>query len=183
MNNSLSDFPVLDYGRLTETLKQPKSDAELFQAIVNTPFEYKVETALMFLGIIVLLLVNKETGKIDRVALSNTDMAQSTTSVSMVPFEEIKIESDHPENIIAEAIRSGRIQTTTDWKVLFEPVLTPEQARINQASAGIAYSAVYPLKARDGGAIIFSYFQYAEQIGDIQKQFMKKYAALVDSVL
>ncbi len=183
MNRSLSDFPVLDYGRLTETLKQPKSDAELFQAIVNTPFEYKVETALMFLGIIVLLLVNKETGKIDRVALSSTDMAQSTTNVSVVPFEEIKIASDHPENIIAEAIRSAKTQDTTDWKFLFDPALTPDQARINQASAGIAYSAVYPLQARGGGALIFSYFQYQQDIGDAQRQFMEKYAALVDSVL
>ena len=86
-------------------------------------------------------------------------------------------------SIIAKAIHAGMYQDTTDWKFLFEPALTPAQAHINQANAGIAYSAVFPLKARDGGAMIFSYFQYIDSIGKNQIEFMQRYSALVDSRL
>jgi hypothetical protein len=161
-----------------------RNDAELFRAIVNTPFlQIKMETALMFLGIVVFLQVNKTTGNIDRIALSNTELAKNTTNVSSVPFHDIKIPADHPENIISRALQTGQPQDTTDWKFLFEPAMTPEQARINQASGGIAYSAVYPLKARNGGALIFSYFQYLSEIGESQHEFMRTYAAIVDKHL
>jgi len=130
------------------------------------------------------LLANPKTGKIDRVALSNTELAKNTTDVSYVPFEKIKIPLNDPENIIAKAIRSGQPQDTTDWKYLFTPAMTAEQARINQASGGIAYSAVYPLiGARDGGAMIFSYFQYMSNIGQSQKDFMKHYSQLAANSL
>jgi hypothetical protein len=139
--------------------------------------------AFLFLGIVVLLQVNKKTGEIDRVALSNTELAKNTTDVSYKKFDEIKIPLDDKTNIIATAIQTGEPQETDDWQYLFTPVLTPEQARINQASGGIAYSAVYPLKSRDGGALIFSHFQYSENIGTPQHEFMEKYTALVDEAL
>lgn len=174
-----ADYPTLD-----RVLSSAETDGDLFNLIVNSPFEHdKVQTNFLFLGIIVLLQVNKKTGTIDRIALSNTDFAKRTTDVSAVPFQDIKIRLDEPENIVALAIRSNKVEDTTDWKFLFEPALTPEQARINQANAGIAYSAVYPLKARDGGALIFSYFQYKDMIGDNQHEFMEKYAKLVDEKL
>ena len=170
--------------KLAAALSVPtKSDAELFQLIVDTPFRFKLEAAFLFLGITVLLLANKKTGMIDRVALSNTELAVNTTKVSSVPFKEIKIPLSHLDNIIAKAIESGRPQETTDWENLFAPALTPEQARINQASAGVAYSAVYPLKARDGGAMIFSFYQYSNKIGAPQHDFIKAYAELVSARL
>lgn len=180
MTDPVQDEPKLDYAELQRTLEAVQGgDGELFHAIVNTPFEHPVETAFLFLGIIVLLIVNKETGNIDRVALSNTELAKNTTDVSYVPFSEIKIPADDPENIIAKAIRSGEPQDTTDWKFLFTPALTADQARLNQASGGIAYSAVYPLQCRNGGAMIFSYFQYMHNIGEAQRAFMKSYSELV----
>lgn len=180
---SPSSHPRIDFQTIQKQLASSKNDHELFNTVVNAPFQYKVETAFLFLGIIVLLLVNKETGTIDRIALSDTELAKNTTEVSVVPFKEIKINVDHPENIIAQAIQTGEPRDTTDWKYLFMPALTSEQARINQASAGIAYSAVYPLKARDGGALIFSYFQYQQQIGEDQRDFMRNYADIVTSAL
>jgi len=179
-----SPHPTIDYDVLEQLLQGAKDDAELFKLVVNAPFDtYKVETAFLFLGIVVLLLVNIETGNIDRVALSNTELAKNTTDVSYVPFEEIKIPADQTVNIIARAIQTGEMQDTTDWKFLFTPALTPEQARINQASGGIAYSAVYPLKARDGGAMIFSFFQYPEKLGNEQHEFMRNYAKIVNRQL
>lgn len=180
---SAAKHPRIDLQDLKKQLAQATNDQELFARIVDAPFDYKVETAFLFLGIIVLLLVNKDTGTIDRIALSDTDLAKNTTDVSVIPFKEIKINVDHVENIIAQAINSGEPRDTTDWKYLFIPALTPDQARINQASAGIAYSAVYPIKARDGGALIFSYYQYEQDIGPAQRTFMKAYAALVTAAL
>lgn len=171
------DFRVAEQAFIKAT-----SDEELYRAIVNTPFtDYKVQTTLMFLGIVVLLQVNPKTGNIDRVALSNTELAKNTTDVSYVPFEQIKIPADDQENIIAKAIQTSKPQDTTDWKFLFTPALSAEQARLNQASGGIAYSAVYPLSARHGGAMIFSYFQYQHNVGEVQHSFMKQYAQLVSS--
>lgn len=181
---SPSDSPVIDYPKLEQALAEPTIDADLFRAIVNAPFDHlKVETAFLFLGIVVFLQVDKVSGMIKRIALSNTDLARNTTDVSAVPFEDILIPLDHEENIISKAIRTGQYQDTTDWKFLFEPALKPDEARINQASAGIAYSAVFPLPARDGGAMIFSYFQYASNIGRAQQEFMAKYADLVSARL
>jgi hypothetical protein len=175
----------INYNTLRELLSGAKTDAELTHAIVNAPMEhFKVEAAFLFLGIIVLLTVNKKTGTIDRIALSDTALAEATQKVSVKRFEDIKIPLDYQKNIIANAIQTNEPQDTTDWRFLFEPALTKEEARINQANAGIAYSAVYPLKdVGDGAAMIFSYFQYPENIGDSQKQFMEKYTKLVAEAL
>jgi hypothetical protein len=170
----------IDYSDMHEMLQHAANKSELFDLAVNTPFvEYAMQTNFLFLGIIVLLLVNKKTGMIDRVALSNTDLAKRTTDVSVVPFNEIKIGIDEPDNIIAQAIRSGEMKDTTDWKFLFTPSLTAAEARINQANAGIAYSAVLPIEVGDGGALIFSYYQYPELIGKTQHDFMNKYSQFV----
>lgn len=182
-NIATTNLHAIDYEVLKKQLAITNTDAELFNAIVNVPFDYKVETAFFFLGIIVLLQVNKKDGTIERKALSNTELAKNTTEVSVVPFSEIKIPVDYTKNIIADAIASNEPRDTIDWRFLFEPALTAEEARINQASAGVAYSAVYPLKARDGGALIFSYYQYKSEIGQSQKDFMQKYSTLVDKQL
>jgi hypothetical protein len=176
--------PQIDYVQIKQTLSEASHKQELYQLIVNSPFDYRVASAHLFLGIVVLLFANRETGNIDRIALSETELAKNTTDVSYVPFNQIKIPLDHPENIIAQAIKTGKHQDTTDWKFLFEPALTAEQARINQASGGIAYSAVYPLLGvKGGGAMIFSYFQYVNNIGPAQHEFMQQYSGLVSSVL
>lgn len=183
ISNDLGEGLVIDFDRLRQTLSETPGD-KLFVALVNTPFQVnKIETAFLFLGIIVLLKVDREEGVINRIALSDTELASRTTQVSSVPFSDIKIPLDHSENIIAKAIQTGKPQDTTDWKFLFEPALKPDQARINQASAGIAYSAVYPLKERDGGALIFSFYQYPQEIGSSQEKFMQRYTALVDKIL
>src|SRR6185437_14407139 len=151
---------------LNRRLDAARSDKELFEAIVNAPFHDKAKTAVLGLGIVVLLLVNTETGNIDRVALSNTELARGTTDISVKPFRAIKIPLGYKANFIAKAIRRGRYQQTSDWQYLFAPALTPEEARLNQAGGGIACSFIYPLtNARNGGALIFSYFINLDRIG------------------
>ena len=179
-NSMKAAITTIDYENMHQMLKNASDETELFELIVNAPFkQYTVQTTFLFLGIIVLLLVNKETGTIDRVALSNTDLAKRTTDVSVRPFSEIKIDINDQHNIIAEAIRTGKMMGTNDWEDLFTPSLNGDEARVNQSSAGIAYSAVYPLNIEDGGALIFSYYQYPELIGDAQRDFMDKYSHFV----
>jgi hypothetical protein len=178
-----SNQPAIHYDSLREELKNANSDGKLFAAIVNAPYKFPLETTYLFLGIVVLLQVNLKTKTIDRIALSDTELAKNTTAVSVVPFKSIKIPLSDPANIIAMAIDHNEPQDTTDWKFLFQPALTAQEARINQASGGIAYSAVYPLKSRNGGALIYSYYQYQGQIGKKQQEFMKRYSAIVDQAL
>jgi hypothetical protein len=168
-----------DYPAIEKALLVTDTDTELFTVIVNTPFTYKVKTTFLGLGILVLLLANKNNGTIDRIALSNNELAEGTKYMSVKKFEDIRIPLDYTRNIIAKAIKTGKWQSTTDWRYLFEPELSPEEARLNQAGGGIACSVVYPLiGARDGGAMIFSYYKRANEIGDDQHEFMQKYSSL-----
>jgi hypothetical protein len=179
MPTPLTPLDSIDFDQIEKALSVSENDSALFDAIVNTPFQHPVDMALLFLGIVVFLQVNKSTGTIDRISLSKTEPAELTKRKSAKKFEDIKIPVNYPDNIIAKAIQSNEPQSTTDWQYLFAPALTPEEARFNQADGGIAFSAVYPLPARDGGALIFSYFQYSEEIGEAQRSFMKKYSELV----
>jgi hypothetical protein len=173
----------MDYDKLKKSLTAAKDDLGLFRVIVNAPFDQKLEAAFMFLGILVLLLVNKETGTIDRIVMSDNEMTDNINKVSVVPFKKITIPFGDKDNIIARALATGIPQDTADWRFIYSPVLNPVQARINQASSGISYSAVYPLEVRDGGALIFSYYLYGGHVGNKQLEFMKKYTKLVTSVL
>jgi hypothetical protein len=174
-----------DYRALEALLADARTAPKLHQTIVNAPFEFRAATAFIFLGIVVLLLVDEKTGTIDRIALSDTVHADATQEVSAKPFSDIRIPLDESENLIARVVRSGKPDGTGDWSGLFAPELTPEQARINQASGGIGYSAVYPLSAggKRKGAMIFSYYQYPEAIAEAQTQFMQTYTALVSQRL
>lgn len=173
-----------DYSKIKNILEAADSDKKLFHAITNAPFHDKLQTGLIFLGIVVLLLVNKKTGMIDRIAVTDNELAAGTKKMSAKKFEDIKIPVDNNQNIIAKAIKTGIPQDTHDWKYLFTPALSPQDARFNQAGGGIGYSAVYPLNdVRDGGALIFSYFQYPAGIGPAQKKFMQTYSRLATEAL
>ncbi len=172
------------YGQLDKILSGCNTKDDLLQAVVDAPFRYQMEMTKFSLGIIVLLLANTKDGLIHRVALSSTELAAAAKNVSAKRFEDIKIPLDYPSNIIAEAIRTQQPQRTVDWKYLFAPALTAEEARLNQAGGAIACSAVHPLHdVGDGGAIIYSYYQYPEYLGESQKTFMERYTELVSDRL
>ena len=174
----------VDFEHLRQSLGAAKSDKELFSTIVNAPFKFKVDQALIFLGIIVLLLVNKKTKTIDRIAISENDLAAQTKLRSAKRFEDIKIPLGHPTNILAQALETGKPKGTSDWQYLFVPELSAQDSRFNQIEGGIGYSAVYPMPAaREGAALIFSYYQYPEKIGKPQREFMRNYSTLVAEYL
>jgi hypothetical protein len=164
---------------LTET--PPK---RLPSAIVNEPFKYRLDMVAMGIGIIVFLVADPKSGNIERVSLSRTRLAEGTVRMSDKKFEDISIPVGHRQNIIAKAIAEQAPQMTEDWKYLFIPALTAEQARMNQAGGGIAGSFVYPVHIAEGdAALIFSYYKYMEKVGDSERQFMHSYASVVGEAL
>lgn len=168
---------------LEQTLMNARSQSDLLKAIVNAPFSDQLLCVNLDLGIIVLLLVNKSTNTIDRVALSDTDLAKGAVRVSAKPFHEIHIPRFAKNNSIVEALDTGRYKITQDWKTLFAPVLTPEQARQNQQGASIECSLVWPLTVLDGGALIFSFYQPMEHISESHLAFVRHYAKIVEKSL
>lgn len=181
----LSKVTDKDYlGLLENFLSKPKNDKRLFQAVVDAPFQNKQKVTGMGLGIVVLLLVNKETNTVDRIALSDTYHAIGAVKMTEKPFRNIKIPVSYDQNIIIKAIKTGKPQETEDWKYLFIPDLSPESARFNQAGADIKWSAVYPLiGARDGGALIFSYYHSPADATTAHHSFMQAYSSLAASRL
>jgi hypothetical protein len=187
MAEGVSLESTIDYTAIEGALSNA-SDENLHYSVVNAPFDYPVFAASLFLGIVVLLLVDKATGTINRIAITDNMHAERAKRRSAKRFEEIKIPLNHQENIIAKAINSGEPQFTVDWHYLFVPELTSDQARFNQADSGIGFSAVYPVKSglirtKAVGALIFSYYQFPEKVGRQQRNFMRKYAEIVSRVL
>jgi hypothetical protein len=173
------------FQKLEELLKHATGNKQdIYQSVVNAPFSDKRRAVLLGLGIVVLLLVNKKTRTIDRIALSDTELAKGAVRMSVKPFHDIKIPIDYKGNFIAEAIRSDRYQQTSDWQYLFAPALDIEEARLNQAGAGIGCSFVYPLvDMNPGGALIFSYYITLDKIQKEHHDFMWKYAKLISKLL
>lgn len=169
--------------RIKPQLKPDQTKAELHQSIVNAPFTDVSKVVSLDLGIVVLLLINKKTNMLDRVALADTEMANGAVAMSVKPFKEIKIPADYTENILVKAIQTGKAQKTDDWQYLFIPDLTPKEARFNQAGAGIECSVAYPLDIPDGGALIFSYYQPPHNITELHESFMEHYASMVSESL
>jgi hypothetical protein len=172
------------YALLRELLNSTRSDKELFETIVNGPFTDRRRSALLGLGILSLLLVDKKTKTIRRVAVSDTDFARGAARMASKPYKDIQIPLGYKGNFVAEAVRSERYQQTSDWRYLFAPDISPEEARLNQASAGIACSFIYPLGyARAGGALVFSYYLPVDKIERDHRDFMRTYSKMVTNSL
>jgi hypothetical protein len=180
---------TIDYAAIEAVMAGAKDETELFNVIVNEPFRYPVFAASLFLGIIVLLLVDRTRGTINRITITDNEHAERAKRRSAKKFEDIRIPADFHENIIAKAVATGESQFTVDWHYLFVPELSSEQARFNQADSGVGFSAVYPLKssslprAKARGALIFSYYQFPEHVGRDQRRFMRKYTELAAKAL
>lgn len=171
------------FSEMEASLSEALKKGNLFETIVNLPFKNKILTTSIDLGIMVLLQIDPKTKTIDRVALSDTEQAKSAVKVSAKQFHEIKIPMSEKSNIIATAIRQKEYKLTEDWAPMFNPVLTPKQARLNQENAGIECSLVYPLLSCHGGALIFSFYQPQSYITDEHLEFIANYADLVEKAL
>lgn len=161
----------------TQALQNPSSVTDLYETIVNEPFKSKLQTTQLGLGIIVLLIRNEADGTLDRVALSKTERAESVREISVTRFEDIRIPLDAEQNVLIQAMERNDFKIVSDWKYLFVPVLTAQEARLNQAGAAIDCSVVYPLSGYPkGGAMIFSYFEPLSKLTNNHHRFMRAYS-------
>lgn len=175
-DSSFQDY----YSHLKTLLLKARDDEELFESIVNAPFTNKLHSTSIDLGMIVLILANNKTKLVERVAYSKTPSALDAAKGLPIKFNEIKIPLKHKTNIASRAVRTGKPYKTSDWYSLLTPAIGRETARFNQAEAGIGCSYVYPLLgARDGGALIYSFYQPLEMINTTHHSFMKSYSEFV----
>lgn len=178
--NSFQDY----YSQLEKRLQKATNDEELFESIVNAPFINKFHSTSIDLGMIVLILANHKTNLVERVAYSKTPSAIDAAKGLPIKFNEIKIPLKHKNNITSKAVRTGKAYKTSDWYALLTPAIGRETARFNQAEAGIGCSYVYPLLgARDGGALIYSFYQPIDMISTDHHMFMKRYSDFVATQL
>jgi hypothetical protein len=169
---------------LKKLLSGANTKDELYSTIVNAPFSTHLKGQPLGLSIVVFLLVNKKRKTIQRIALSDTEAAKGALEYSVKKFHEIEIPLNDKNNTIVQVVKNSNPETVTDWEFLFTPALTAEEARFNQAGAGIATSVVYPLNnVSDGGAIIFSYVLPSANITKQYHNFMHKYVELVGKAL
>lgn len=176
--------PASGYLELVESeLARAKNDSQLFDAIVNAPFKDKWNSTQLGLGFLSFVLVNKKNMTVDRTSISNTEAAKGAINITVKPYHELIVPLSAHNNYVVEAIKTGQPKQTNDWCKLLTPALKPEEARLNQAGAGIATSFVYPLGARDGAAIIYQYFIPLSKITNEHKDFMSRYAHLISQAL
>ena len=131
--------------------------------------------------IIVLTLVDKERNVLKRIALSQTSEAEQALRASAIPFHEIDIPLSSADNLLIQCINEKRPLSTHDWKNLFVPVLTSDQARVNQQAAGIKASMVYPVIVRNEviGVVIFSLNKYEHEVSLDERDLIRGFTDIV----
>jgi len=155
-----------------------------YQTLVDAPFHDKLYSVQLDLGIIALAVVNSQRKFINRVALSDTQLAKDGDEASSKPFHEITIPYGHKTNIVAKAIRTDSTLETLDWKDLFVPALSESDSRFNQAASGIGGSIVAPFKTKHTtGALIFDFFQPLENLNEQHHAFVEEYTNIAKSVM
>jgi hypothetical protein len=184
MANGNRDGSEVDYAKLRQELSAASDDAARFSAVVNAPFEQRIATAFLFLGIIMLVLVDPETKQLVAKAISQTDFVKEIDNMAAIPFDKIHISLSDSDNLLVQAITSGQPKSTADWTSLLNPVMEPSLARFTQASGGIVFTAVHPLDGVGaGGALVYSFFQRSDTNSAAQNDFVVQYTDLVVDAL
>lgn len=171
------------FSELSEILASAQTDESLFKVIVDAPFLNKKMSVPMGLALMVLVMINTKTETLDRISLSDTESAHGAVNYSVKAFKDINVPLTAKDNMYVSVAELGKWQHTDDWKDTFTPILSPEEARFNQAGAAVGSTVVYPLSARDKGALSFSYFKPLRDINEVQHVFMRTYSGMVDDAL
>lgn len=154
-----------------------------YQSVVDAPFEDKLQSAMLGLGIVALIILNKKDKTLDRVAISQTDRAKDVLKSTVKPFYAIKIPASTQSNLIATAVRTGKTQITTSWSDLLTPALTPKDAALDQTISAIGCSIVEPFKCKTlSGALLFDFFLGSESLTKEHNDFIEQYTKLVTQI-
>jgi hypothetical protein len=182
MAEPVSDL-IIPYDDLAQTLQSAGTGKALWQAIVDAPFDYRVETAFLFLGFICFFLVDEEQATLCLASASSTEEYERSIQGYNFDPDSYRIALDSPNSPLVAAINSGEPQNTSDWASLTRPQASENAARLNQANSGVTYSVVYPLTGTTRGVLMYNYVQYQGFIGSEQHGFMEKYTQLVAGIL
>lgn len=131
--------------------------------------------------IIVLTLIDEKSGTLKRISLSQTEEAKRALEASVVPFHQIEIPLTAEDNLLIKVISEKKGSVTSYWPDIFRPVLTDEQALVNQKAAGIKTSMIYPVITRDRaiGTLIFSLVKDIKDVKDEEKELLVGFTDLV----
>jgi hypothetical protein len=178
-----ADLATIDYDSLAALLAAA-TPTKNPAAVVDVPFAHKVGMAYLFLGFICFYLVDETKKQLQLVAASGTEEYQrAVETYNFNPDDfHLCLENDQ-ENTLVQAVITESPKDTNDWTTLSRKGSLPEQVRLNQASSGIAYSAIYPFSTPKRGVLMYSFYQYPDKINDSQRTFMKKYTALAAAQL
>lgn len=142
-----------------------------------------VELGYLELGykIIVLTLVDEDTGVLKRVSLSQTDEAARALAASAVPFHDIDIPLAASDNLLIKTINERRPQVTDYWPEIFRPVLTDDQALANQKASGIKTSLTYPVIVGGEviGVLIFSITKEENEVSEEEESLISGFTDIV----
>ena len=160
-----------------------KGNKAFRQAVVDAPFENRLEMVLLFLGFIVFYLVDEAKQTVHFISASDTEYYHHSVDGYSFNMKDYALSLDDSENSIVQAITSGQPVGTANWDTMRRPRVDVGIARSNQASGGIGYSMIYPFTGKVRGALMYSYFQEHEAMGEQQPAFMKQYTQLVSDIL
>jgi hypothetical protein len=167
----------------TITAIQSKMKKGDYQSLVDAPFTTFAPVSID-LGAIVLIFKNDATQTFDRIALSRTEPAAGAVRASNKPFRNIRIPFHTKDNAIVEAYETGNKQVVTDWKYLFNPELSTEEARDNQRGAGVQTSVVQPFSGSNvDGALIFSFLCPETALTEEHIDFIDTFQLLIEHFL
>lgn len=154
----------------------------------NEVVERIVDGLLLELGyldlgyrIIVLTLVDEKKQVLKRISLSRTEEASKALEASRIPFHEIDIPLSSNNNILIKTLNAKQPYITHNWKDIFIPVLSEEDALRNQHAANIKTSMTYPIvvKGKAIGVLIFSMVKSENEVTEEETNLIAGFTEIV----
>lgn len=166
--------------RLVQTMLVNLEFEDVADRVVNNILD---ELGYLQLGyrIIVLALVNKSSGFLERIAISETAEAKEALKLSPVPFREIRIPLSETNNLSIRALQDKVSYQTRNWYDILRPVYNSDQAAIIQKGVGIKASMVFPLIFRNEsiGILIFSMNKDYDEVTEEENDLLRGFVDLV----
>jgi signal transduction histidine kinase len=122
----------------------------------------------------VIVLYEKDTNMLRRVAASNTTEAAEAIKALRLPFNQIAISLDDPQNLMARALREKKEFVTENIFDVFVPVLSQQDAANIQRILGTKSTFIYPMfvTERPLGVFLASSKKKASQLTDYEKNII-----------
>lgn len=133
--------------RLNQIILESLNFNEVIQKIADTiPSE-------LYFGTAVVAILDAKKQVIRRVAVSQTEEGLEAIKALNVPFKDIEISVDDPDNLMSKALKTGKTFKTNKVYDVLRPVISPENSDIVQNIMKTKTTLVYPLFGSHGKAI------------------------------